>query len=308
MNPLNRRQFLQTTAAVTAGATALTASPRRAAADEHGAKRIYLSVKWGMIGEGGSVLEKFKLMKELGYDGIELDSPGGPDKQQCLEASRETGMPVHGSVCSTHWGVRLSDPNPEVREKGLQNLLTALRETHHAGGFSVLLVPGRVSHPENENQQQVWDRSIEQIRKALPTAAKLGVSILIENVWNGFCYTHDGPGDQSADKLAEYLDTIGSPWVGSYFDIGNHVKYGKPHEWIRTLGRRIVKLDVKDWGHNNGFCKIGEGGVDWPAVRKALHDIGFTGWATAEVGGGKRDVLADVKARMDKYLMGVGEA
>ena len=123
---------------------------------------------------------------------------------------------------------------------------------------------------ENENHQQVWDRSIKQIQKVLPLSAKLGIHVLIENVWNGFLYDPKGDNNQSADLLAKYLDEIDSPWVGSYFDIGNHQRFGKPAEWIRTLGKRIVKLDVKGWGKSNGFCKIGDGDVDWPDVRLAI--------------------------------------
>jgi hexulose-6-phosphate isomerase len=86
------------------------------------------------------------------------------------------------------------------------------------------------------------------------------------------------------------------------FDIGNHQKYGKPAEWIRTLGRRIVKLDVKDWGVQAGWAKIGEGDIDWADVRRALVEIGYTGWAAAEVGGGGKDRLAEVSRNMDKVF------
>lgn len=298
---MQRRQFLKL-GSVALGAMAL--APREARAEgstgEHRG-RIYKSIKVGMFSEKIPLEEKFRLLKEMGYDGVELNSPGG-GIDEALAASRKTGLPIHGAVDSIHWGTRLSDPRAEVRERGLQGLLTALRDVHKVGGSAVLLVPGRVADPKNENQEQVWERSIEQIRKALPTASRLGLHILIENVWNGFCYVHDGPENQSADKLAEYLDAIDSPWVGSYFDIGNHQKYGKPEEWIRTLGRRIVKLDVKDWGKKVGFSKIGDGDVNWSAVRKSLADIRFTGWATAEVGGGNRDRMKDVADRMDRAL------
>lgn len=70
------------------------------------------------------------------------------------------------------------------------------------------------------------------------------------------------------------------------------------------LGHRIVKLDVKDWGVSQGFCKIGEGDVDWADVRRALKEIGYTGWATAEVGGGDRERMKDIKQRMDTHLLG----
>ncbi|SVA51241.1 uncharacterized protein METZ01_LOCUS104095, partial [marine metagenome] len=202
------------------------------------------------------------------------------------------------------WGTRLSSPDANTRRKGLDALRTAIRDTHLVKGSAVLLVPGAVRDAENENHQQVWDRSIEQIHWALPLAAKLGIHVLIENVWNGFLYDPKGDNNQTAELLAKYLDEIDSPWVGSYFDIGNHQRFGKPAEWIRTLGKRIVKLDVKGWGKSNGFCKIGDGDVDWPDVRRALAEIGFTGWSTAEVGGGNRDRMKDVHDRMEKHLLG----
>jgi hexulose-6-phosphate isomerase len=247
-------------------------------------------------------VEKFRLLRDMGYDGIELNSPGGEDKEEALRASREVGLPIHGVVDSIHWQDRLSDPDAEVRARGLRGLLTAIEETRYVGGATVLLVPGRNADPETENQQHVWDRSIEAIRTALPLAAKNGVRILIENVWNGFLYDHEGSADQSADRLAAYIDAINSPWVGVYFDIGNHRKYGRPEEWIRTLGSRIVKLDVKDWGRENGWAKIGDGDVDWKQVRAALADIGFSGWATAEVNGGDRERIQEIAERMNEAL------
>jgi len=224
------------------------------------------------------------------------------NKQEAIEASRQVGLPIHGVVDSIHWNVRLSDPDPKVRERGLQGLLKAIKDTRYIGGSAVLLVPGKVTNSQNENQDQVWERSIEQIRKAIPYAAKVGVRILIENVWNGFCYVHDGPDNQSADQLAAYIDEIASPWVGSYFDIGNHRKYAKPEEWIRTLGPRIVKVDVKDWSRQRGWVKIGEGDIDWSAIRDALREIGYAGWATAEVSGGGYDRLKEIHERMLKVF------
>jgi hexulose-6-phosphate isomerase len=87
--------------------------------------------------------------------------------------------------------------------------------------------------------------------------------------------------------------------VGAYFDIGNCRKFGPAEDWIRTLGTRIVKLDVKDWGQKNSFCRLGEGDVNWPEVRKALAEIQFTGWATRE---GSDKSLEDTAQLMDELL------
>jgi len=264
--------------------------------------QLRFAVNLAMVNIDAPLVEKFRLLQSLGFDGVEIDAPGGPDAKEIRDATQITGVAAHSVVDSIHWNVRLSDPDPAVREKGRLGLEAAIRDCKAYGGSGVLLVPGVVANKDTENQQQVWDRSIEQIHKALPVAAELGVHILIENVWNGFCYDSSGGNDQSADRLAAYIDAIASPWVGSYFDIGNHQRYAQPAKWIRTLGRRVTKCHVKDWAVKNSWQDIGKGDVDWPAVRSALRDIGFTGWCTAEVGGGGEDRLREIKAQMDRVL------
>jgi L-ribulose-5-phosphate 3-epimerase len=260
--------------------------------------RLYKSLKIGMVNVQGSLTDKFKVLKEVGFDGVEMDSPG-VDVEATRKAMAESGLPVDGTVCSTHWNVRHSDKDPAVRAKALVDLQKAMRDTHALEGNSVLLVPG---HGKDGTEREVWDRSIANIRLAIPLAAELGVHIAIENVWNQFLYEHEGPENQNANKLRDYIDEINSPWIGVHFDIGNHQKYAKPADWIRTLGRRIVKLDVKDWGKKAGWAKIGEGDIDWADVRKALLEIGYSGWAAAEVNGGGRDQLREVREQMDKVF------
>lgn len=296
---MNRRHFIQSTSFA-----ALALSGRSAfAAPESTDPPIKLALKYGMAGFDQDIAGTFATLKELGYDGVELDSPGGQDKAQALAASRSTGLPIHGVVNSIHWHTRLSDPDEATRAKAFEGLLTAIREAHMVGGSSVLLVPAVVDGATNPDQAR--ERSIPQIRKALPLAAELGIHILIENVWNQFLYDPEGGNDQDAKLLVDYIDEIDSPWVGSYFDIGNHQRFGKPGTWIRQLGKRIIKLDVKDWGVEDGFGKIGAGDVDWADVRAALGEIRYTGWATAEVSGGNRERCAEILANMRKHLLGV---
>ncbi len=301
MGKLSRRNFLQAAAGTAVVAASIQPTTTLAESKPVPTKpTIFKSVKWGMIGEKLSVLDKFKLLQDLGFDGVELESPGGVNKKEARDASEKTGLPIHGVVDSTHWNVRLSSPDADTRERGLRDLLTAIRDSHFCGGSSVLLVAG---HGKDGTQEEVAARSIAQIRKALPLAARLGVHILIENVWNAFTYQHNGPADQTADALAKFIDDCGSPWVGSYFDIGNHRKYGVPSQWAKTLGKRIVKLDVKDFDHkNNKWAGIGQGTVDWQNVVTELGKLNFCGWATAEVGGGDRKRLTQIKERMDQVL------
>ena len=159
----------------------------------------------------------------------------------------------------------------------------------------MLLVNGKVTNEKTENHEHVRARSSEGIRKAIPLASRLGVRILCENVGNGFC--------PDAKQWADYLDSFDSPWVGAFFDIGNHHGLGGAPHWIRTLGDRTVKIDVKDRNlERDKNCNLFDGNVDWVKVRSALKDVGFNGWATAEVGGGDAKRMKQVAERMDLAL------
>lgn len=294
----SRRQFLRTASLLTAGA-ALPAWQNLAAAPEvpHAlAGRIYKTLKIGMVKVDGSLTDKFKAAKQAGFMGIELNAPG-MDVEETKKAIAESGLPVDGTVCGSHWKIRHTSADAATRAQALADLKTALRDTHAVGGHSVLLVVGKGEDgPENE----IWPRSVENIAQAVPLAAELGVSIVIENVWNQFLYNHDGGADQTADQFVKYVDEFNSPWVGMQFDIGNHWKYGSMGDWLRQLGKRVIKLDVKGFSRaENKFTAIGEGDIDYADVRKALLEINYHGWLAAEVAGGDLAYLTGVSQQMD---------
>lgn len=220
MQSTSRRQFLQTSAFA-----ALSAGSFLKAQDATSFP-IKLALKYNMVNFDSDLAKSFAILKEIGYDGVELDAPGGQNKVEALAASKSSGLPIHGVVDSIHWRTRLSDPDEAVREKALEGLLTAIRESHSVGGTSVLLVPAVVD--DATTHDQAWERSIAQIRKALPLAKELNIHILIENVWNQFLYDPKGNNTQDAKLLCDYIDEINSPLVGSYFDIGNHQKFAHP--------------------------------------------------------------------------------
>ncbi len=303
----DRRDFLWTTAGLVAGGihfstdssaalgqsdvqvSAQVDSPEARPRSNRG--RIFKADKGGDIGADLQTMrERLIQYRDLGFDGIEGASPNIKDLSALQTAIAETGFPVHGLVNGVHWKERLSSPDASVREIGRAALEQALKDAHVLRASTVLLVPGRVTG-DDENHDHVWQRSIVEIRKVLPVASRLGVSILIENVWNGFC--------EEPELLRDYIDEIDSPWVGVYFDIGNCRRFGPAENWIRVLGRRIVKLDVKDWSAKNQFCRLGEGDVNWPEVRVALAEIGFSGWATRE---GRDHSLEDTAQLMNELL------
>ena len=296
----DRRLFLQGSAAMLASHSLFGLAAAKTNADEDSLQGVlYKTLKIGMVRVEGSLTDKFKSAKEAGFAAIEMNAPG-MNVAETKKAIAESGLPVDGTVNSSHWSVRHTDPNAEVRAKALESLKQAIRDTHAVGGSTVLLVVGKGSDgPEDE----IWDRSVENISKALPVAAQYGITIAMENVWNQFLYDHEGDHNQTADKWAKYVDEFNSPLVGMQFDIGNHWKYGSMGDWIRTLNKRIVKLDVKGFSRKEGkFKKIGEGDLDFADVRKALLEINFHGNCAAEVGGGDLARLQEVSANMDRVF------
>lgn len=281
--------------AASAAAETGTSSPAPAA------DRIKKAVKLHMVETDDSLVDKFKLLKELGFDGVEPGSPNEYSRQEMLEAKEASGLEIPGVVDSVHWDQTLSDPDPKVREQGREGLETAIADAKAYGASTVLLVPAVVN--ENVSYDDAYRRSQREIRRVLPMARDYGVKIAIENVWNHFL--------MSPLETARYIDEFDSPWIGAFFDVGNVVNYGWPEQWVRILGDRILKLDIKEYsrslrdeqGPYAGFnVKIGEGDCNWPEVRKALDEIGYWGWSTAEVSGGGRERLADIKRRMDDVL------
>ena len=291
----SRRRFMQSTAALLAVQPLW--QPSLAAAAQR--RPIYKTLKIGMVNVPGTLTDKVKAVKTAGFDGIEMDSPG-MDVSETRQAIAQSGLTVDGTVCSTHWSIRHTSPDASVRAQALKDLQQALRDTHAVGGHTTLLVAG---HGKDGEEAQIWQWALDNIALALPLAGELGVYIAIENVWNHFMYNHDGGADQSAEKYVKFVDELNSPWVGLQFDIGNHWKYGSMGDWIRQLGKRIVKLDIKGFSRAKGeFTKITGGDIDWADVRRALDEIGFSGWVAAEVDGGGPDHLQEVAREIDQVL------
>jgi hexulose-6-phosphate isomerase len=295
-----RREFLH----AAAGATAAVATGAAFAAPAPASPPVRLkkAVKYGMVQTKGSAKDKFELLKKLGFQGTEIDSPSGLKLDELVAARDATGIAIHGTIDSVHWRDTLSHPDEKVRAKGLAALRTAIADAKTVGGDTALLVPGVVN--KEVSYEQCWERSTAEVKKAIPDAEKAGVKIAIEVVWNNFL--------TKPEQLVEYVDQFKSPWVGAYFDASNMLRYGVPAAtWIRQLGKRMLKLDFKGYSAAKatpgnpgaGFgVGIGEGDENWPEVLKACAEVGYDGWATAEVADGDEKWLRDVSERMDKIL------
>ncbi len=283
---MDRRRFL-----ISAGGAALLGALTPGGAAERGApagpgarrralkKGFMLATLRGPTADRLSVLEKFRLLRDAGFAGVEVLS--AMNREKVLAARDATGLEIPSVVVATHWVKPLSDPNPAAREVGLEGLRHALRDARAYGASSVLLVPAIVT--KEVAYADAHGRSRAEILKAVPLAESLGVTIAIENVSNRFLL--------SPLEAADYADSFGSPAVKWHFDAGNVAIFGWPEQWIRVLGPRIVQVHVKEYsralrdtkGPSAGFrVDLFEGDSDWPAVLAALDEIGYAGWMITE--------------------------
>jgi hexulose-6-phosphate isomerase len=292
---MTRRTLLTTTAAAafsTAAAPAATRLP------------IKKAILANMLRGSGSWKEKFQLAKEVGFEEIEAGTVDDPKVAEEMKLAADAAKTrIHSVMNRDHWKYPLSSSDPKAVEISMKGMRTSIDNAALWGSDTVLLVPAVVD-PQT-SYQQAYERSRRQISELIPYAEKRKIVIAVEEVWNKFLL--------SPIEFGRYVDDFKSPWVKAYFDVGNVVLWGFPQDWIRALGKRIVKLHFKDFKFAQNretrkreaeFVNLKEGEIDWKEVHKALGEIGFKGTATVELPGGERDYLADMSKRVDQILEG----
>ena len=290
---INRRSFLE----LSVGAAVAALGPQAYCAATK--RNLRKAIMYSTIGVKGSVLEQFRAMKEAGFEGVE--PMGGMKRDEVIAAFKETGLQAASVCCHTHWEKPLSAPDEATRKTGLEGLLLSLRDAQVYGATSVLLVPGVARN--GVTYQECFARSIVEIKKAIPVAKETGVSIAIENVGNNFI--------MSPEQAVAYLDAINSERVGWHFDIGNAGRVGPAERWIQVIGKRILRLHVKDYSAKpadpaaSARPKLLDGDTNWPAVMKALENAGYRGWAISEQPGNQAadlETARDLAQRMDRIF------
>jgi len=315
---LTRRDFLAASAAV--GASAALAG-RLAAAPWQ------TTLKKSLIGK--PTVETLTAWKEAGFHGIESNDRGAAPEAaaEARKTAEKLGMKIHAVL----YGWANFNQADKV-EGDVASVAASLRTCQAYGADALLLVPCRIGGKDMK-MPEAWEFDIEfdektghvrrvaqgdnapfaayiaahnqavdtsraAVKRLIPTAEKCGVIIALENVWNNLWV--------KPAFFAHFVRSFDSPWVQAYFDIGNHVKYAPPQEWIKALGKLIVKCHVKDFklnpdGHGGKFVHPRDGSIDWPAVRKCLDEVGYNGWMTIEDGGLS---LPEFSQRLDKIIAG----
>ncbi len=239
------------------------------------------------------IAEAMQEAKELGFEAIELavGSKGvlthHTTKAQCEDiaaTAQKIGIDISSVASGESWICSPTANDGKTRARIIDFTSKALQVTKWLGTDAYLFVPGAVNVfflPDAEviDYDVCYERAKDANKQILPAAEETGVAICIENVWNKFLL--------SPLEMRDFIDGFNSQMVCAYFDVGNVLLTGYPDQWIRILGKRIKRVHVKDFklsvGTAEGFVDLLEGDVDFEAVKKALADVGYDGYVTAEL-------------------------
>jgi L-ribulose-5-phosphate 3-epimerase len=248
---------------------------------------IKKGVNSGCFPQNINLEELFQQVKNHGFDGVEFnlsdDVNGHVNLNSNKEELREIASMAHNeglelpSVSTTLlWKYSLTHESEKVRKQGLTVAKKMIEAAKIFGSRAVLIVPGMVT--QNVPYEIAYERALNALNELSKTAEENKIQIGIENVWNKFLL--------SPLEMKDFIDTINSPWVGCYFDVGNVLQFGYPEQWIKILKDQIVAIHVKDFrtdvGNMGGFVPLLAGDVDWTAVTEALAEIDYSGYVTPE--------------------------
>jgi len=239
------------------------------------------------------VAEAMKEAKKLGFDAIELgiagegvltDQISRSECKQICDMAKDIGIEISSLASGENWTLSPTANDSSIRQKNIEFTKRALEVARWLGTDAFLYVPGAVQVfflPDAEiiPYEICYERAWDSVNRIKPAAEANGVSLCIENVWNKFLL--------SPLEMKDFIDSFNSPFIGSYFDVGNVLLTGYPDQWINILGRRIRRIHIKDFkasvGTVDGFVDLLEGDVNFDAVKKALAGAGYDGYVTAEI-------------------------
>lgn len=257
--------------------------------------QVHKAVQLRMLPKNLSYPERFKMARDAGFEYVEaytvIDAAEATEIKRAADAA---GVRIHGVTNGLWEKWPLSSPDASVVGKRLDAVRRSLRQSRLYGGTTALVVPGLVT--PTVSYREAWAQSHKSLSSVLSFAATEREIIAVEEVWNKFLL--------SPLEFACYVDQFKSPWLKAYFDVGNVMPYGYPQDWIRTLGTRIAKIHLKDYDpKTHKIVNLGEGTVDWHAVRQALIDIGYNSIITVELAPGPEPYLRDVSERVNKLVL-----
>lgn len=260
--------------------------------------------------------EKIDIAKKAGFEGVELslDMTGEvslesteKDLKEVKKNIEDKGLELYSLATGMFWDFPITSNDPAKAQKAKEIVKKQIESAAILGCNSILVIPGLVNADFIDGCEVIeydvaYDRSLKAISELGEIAKQYKVNMGLENVWNKFLV--------SPIELRDFIDKIDNPYVGSYLDIGNVLFNGYPEHWVKILGSRIKAVHFKDYrraaGGLHGFVDLLAGDVDYPAVVKALNDIGYKGWVSGEMipcyNNYSDQIIYNTSASMDRII------
>ena len=295
---MNRKDFLK----ISTLSTATVVTQACLSIKEESKPKFKKALKFEMIRlRKASIYDKFRLAKDIGFDGIEIIAPSY-DLDELRKAQKKTGLKIHGLVAADHWSTPLSHPSASVRRQGVESLKKAIIQAHQLGASSVSLIPGVVN--SEISQAQARKNSLLELRKVLPLAEELCIKIAFTNVWNGLIKT--------PQQASSFIEDCQSSMAGMCLDIGNSLRHSKSNAFLEQLKGRIFKLDVKAYSLDTvkknkgniwkGFDAAISESEECHSVAESVNKSAKEIWLTADVVAGGSSHLKQVLNHMNEVF------
>ena len=248
-----------------------------------------------------------KMAKDAGFEGVELAlAAKGPLSMESTdeeiiairEMAESIGVKINALATGLYWQFSLTSNREDIREKAKAVARREMEIGKLLGADVVMVCPGAVGvdfQPEDVvpdakdieffagseiiDYDVAYERSRDALKELGEYAVKVGIKIGVENIWNKFLL--------SPLEMRAFIDEINCPNVGVWLDVANMMMFGYPEQWIKILGKRIIKVHFKDFRcavkSLDGFVDLLAGDVNWKAVREGLENIGYEGWCNGEM-------------------------
>ena len=171
-------------------------------------------------------------------------------------------------------------PDDEAQQVRIGHTLSCIRLATVVGAKTVSLQPGGPTIGTGQTREQAEKRFADGVKKVLPTARELGITLAVEPEPGLLLQT---TGEYMAWKRT-YFPT--EPAVSMNFDVGHaFCVMEDPAEVARTLAGEYAHVHLEDIAASRVHSHLvpGEGAIDFVALFEALLEVKYKGWVTIEL-------------------------
>ncbi len=270
-----RRRFLVHSGTAIAGATLTLAASQL---EGSGERTVHFGVRSPL--PKTSLREQALLLKNLGYDGIELGDEWRDQPVELIQAQlKGTGIAVSAVIGS----IKLLDTDPKVRAQAVELDRRQLEMAKILGASGVVEVPVFGPNRFQDISPILTPRQIEErllvaaLKELAPDVQRTGIPIIIEPLTRKETHFIN-----LQSQGAEVIEALGAPGFKLLSDF-YHMQM-EEKDIAETLGR---------YGKYTGYVHLADGAArkepgslpfDYRPGFRALKKWGFSGWLTVESG------------------------